>query len=143
LIEQTIADVEIGSNAIRQVVDYRVDRHAAMLIAELAQSHKLTNVFSIRNETVVLQLVQKYCQINHLHFQHQYRLANFVFDCAIGHFLLIEFDEQHHKISRRQQQIDTEKEYVARENGWFVLRVTLEMDIVDIIVAIERKRGSL
>jgi len=142
-IEQTTAVAQIGSGAQRNIVDFRLDRHAVILVAELAQSHKLTNVFSIRSETVVLQLVQKYCRMTGLPFQHQFRLEGFVFDCAVGHFLLIEFDEPHHQASRRQRQVDTEKERVARENGWVLFRVTLEMDIVDVIVAISRTKKTV
>jgi very-short-patch-repair endonuclease len=139
-IEQTTKTVRIGSGATRFIVDYRVDRPALLVIHELASSHKLTNVYSIRCETVVLQLVEKYCRLNGLHFEYQFRLEDYVFDCAIGGYVLIEFDEPHHEHSPRQRLVDKRKNEMALKLGWVLFRVTLEMDIVDIIVKLQEWR---
>lgn len=109
---------------------------------KLCSSYKLNNYFSIRNETVVIQLVEKYCDLNEICFQYQFRLDKYLFDCIVGEKILIEFDEPHHKYSTQQKKIDKRKEEVANKNNFIVFRVTLDMDIIDLVVFIERNLKS-
>jgi very-short-patch-repair endonuclease len=136
-IEATTRVASIGSGAIRKISDYRLDHKALSLVAELATSYKLTNKFSIRNESVVMQLLEKYCRSKKLAFAYQYRLGGFVFDCMIGHRVLIEFDEPHHQECGRQSARDATKDYLASSSGFKVLRVDLESDIIDLILAVQ------
>lgn len=135
-IIKTSRKVSIGSGASRHITDYLIDEDARVLLKELCSSRKLTNVFSIRNETVVLQLVEKYCQKKEVDFQFQYQFKNFVFDARVGDHILMEFDEPHHS-GIRQKEVDEVKDAVAEANGFSLYRVDLEMDIVDIIIYLE------
>lgn len=137
-IEKVHATVKLGSGALRKITDYRLDKEAAVLLAELCSSYKLNNYFSIRNESVVMQLAEKYCQEKNISFQYQFRLDRFVFDCMIGNAILVEFDEPHHSNSYRQKSIDTKKNSVAKKNNFVVFRVNLDMDIIDLILFIEK-----
>jgi very-short-patch-repair endonuclease len=137
-IEKTSATVKIGSGATRKIVDYKLNQEAFELLKELCSGYKMTNSFTIRNESVVLQLVEKYCKANKIIFYYQFLLNNYRFDCMLGDKILLEFDEPHHYQNTRQARIDLEKEKVAKRNGFLIFRVTLDMDIVDIIVFIER-----
>lgn len=137
-IIKTKIEVQLGSGSTRMVVDYKVDKWAELLISELSSSYKLNNFFSIRNETVVLQLVKKYCIKHGLVFKFQYRLMGRNFDCMIGNKILIEFDEPHHQ-NKGQKEIDKLKREISIENSFKLLRVTLEMDIIDIIFFIENE----
>ena len=123
--------------AKREITDYLLDQNGVSLLYELCSSYKLNNFYSIRNETVVLQLVEKYCQYKNVDFQHQYRIGEFLFDCKVGHKILIEFDEPHHQHNPRQKEIDAKKNVVAENEGFSVYRVDVEMDIIDIIIYLE------
>jgi hypothetical protein len=141
-IVKTHIAVGIGSGAKREVIDYLIDEDGLFLLSELCSSFKLNNFYSIRNETVVLQLVEKYCQKKDVDFQYQYRIGKFLFDCRVGNKILIEFDEPHHQINIRQMEIDNEKNMVAKTEGLSVYRVDVEMDIVDIIIYLEAQLGG-
>ena len=52
--------VNIGSGAVRSVVDYRLDRDALELLGLLTTSFKLNGFFLARNETVLLGLLAKW-----------------------------------------------------------------------------------
>lgn len=136
-IEATARMASIGSGAIRTISDYRLDHKALALIAELASSYKLTNKFQIRNESVVMQLLEKYCRSKELAFAYQYRLGRCIYDCMVGHRLLIEFDEPHHQECSRQTTRDATKDRLAGSSGFKVLRVDLDSDIVDLILAVQ------
>lgn len=138
IIEETFRVVEIGSGATRRVVDYRFNKESFVLLKELCSSYKLTNQFCIRNESVVLQLAEKYCKANQITFQYQFLLEKYRFDCMIGSKILIEFDEPHHHQNSKQVKIDLEKDKVANQNGFLIFRVTLDMDIIDIILFIDK-----
>ena len=135
-IIETYRTVISGHGARRDITDYLVDEDARSVLQELCSSYKLNNFFSIRNETVVLQLVEKYCRKKGVDFQYQFHFKNFIFDGKIGDHILIEFDEPHHQYTR-QKEIDIRKDVVADANGFSVYRVDLEMDIVDIIIYLE------
>ena len=138
-IVETSIVVGTGKGAKREIVDYLLDADGVSVLSELCTSFKLNNFYSIRNETVVLQLVEKYCQKKGVDFQYQYRLGGFIFDCKVGNNILIEFDESHHLASIRQRKIDSEKNIVAKAEGFSLKRVDLEMDIADIIVYLESR----
>jgi very-short-patch-repair endonuclease len=137
-IEPNTRMVNIGSCASRKITDYKIDRPALSLVMELAASHKLTNKFSIRNESVVMQLLEKYCLAKSISFAYQYHLGDFVFDCMIGNQVLVEFDEPHHQECSRQEERDLQKDGLAESEGLKILRISLESDIVDLILAIQR-----
>src|SRR5690606_33303397 len=120
------------------VIDYKLDKIAEKLIIELASSYKLNKFFKIRNETVVIQLIEKYCLENKLDFKFQFNLENYKFDCKVDDLILIEIDEPHHN-NKRQREIDYKKDSIAKQNGFSLLRVNLDMDIIDIICYIENK----
>jgi len=137
IIEQTTTQVKIGSGALREIIDYKLDKEATQLLQELCSSYKLNNYFFIRNESVVLQLVEKYCKSKQIIFEYQFRLSKYIFDFMLGNKILIEFDEPHH-INFRQNKIDLEKEGIAKQNNFLIFRVSLDMDIIDIIIFIEK-----
>jgi very-short-patch-repair endonuclease len=136
-IEPNVRMTSIGSGAIREISDYQIDRRALTVVTELATSYKLTNRFSIRNESVVMQLLEKYCLAKNLFFAYQYRLGGCVYDCMIGYRILIEFDEPHHQVCKRQSARDSRKDWLAESEGFRILRVTLASDIIDLILAIQ------
>ena len=136
-IIKTSLNIEIGSGALRKVVDYKLDETAEKLITELASSFKLNNFFKIRNETVVIQLIEKYCVLKGLMFQFQFSLNQYYFDCLVNKSILIEFDEPHHQ-NNRQKIIDKSKDLISKQNNYLLLRVNLDMDIIDIIHFIDK-----
>lgn len=138
IIEKTILQVKIGSGASREIVDYKLDKDAKQLLQELCSSYKLNNYFFIRNESVILQLVKKYCKSKQIAFEYQFRVDKYIFDCMLDNKILIEFDEPHHNINPKQKKIDLEKEKIAKQNNFLVFRVNLDMDIIDIIIFIEK-----
>src|SRR5690606_35585159 len=137
-IIKTTVSIKIGSGANRNVIDYKLDKIAEKLIIELASSYKLNKFFKIRNETVVIQLIEKYCLENKLDFKFQFNLENYKFDCKVDDLILIEIDEPHHN-NKRQREIDYKKDSIAKQNGFSLLRVNLDMDIIDILCYIENK----
>jgi very-short-patch-repair endonuclease len=129
--------VIIGSGATRQILDYYLDNAAVNLVKELASSYKLTKHFSIRNETVLLALLKKYCSLKGLGFQFQQAYGDYVFDCVIDGYIAVEFDEPYH-MDRRGRSRDIRKEAYAVSLGLKVIRFDLSDDIVDMIVEVER-----
>ncbi len=138
-IETTHATVKIGSGASRKITDYRIDREALTLLKELCGSYKLNNHFSIRNESVVMQLAEKYCTEKGLIFEYQFRLEKNIFDCMIDQKILIEFDEPHHVHNSRQKRIDVQKDLLARQQGFSLFRIGIHMDIIDLIIFVEKE----
>ena len=138
-ISQCERQVQIGSGASRNVVDYQIDSHALRVIEEIARSFKLTNTYSIRNETIVLQLLEKYCFRRKISFAHQFRIGNSIYDCVVGDSLIVEFDEPHHSNDRRQRENDAKKDDLAVAHGYTMFRVKIDMDIIDIIVAVQER----
>lgn len=129
--------VQTGHGAKRSIVDYLIDKDAMTLLQELCSSYKLNNFYSVRNETVILQMVEKYCHKKKIDFEYQYHIGPYIFDCMVADNVLIEFDEPHHCNNLRQKSSDNEKTLFAMDNGFVVYRVTLEMDIIDVIVYLE------
>ncbi|QTD36348.1 hypothetical protein JL193_09250 [Polaribacter batillariae] len=130
--------VKIGSGAERRIIDYKLDKKAFLLIKELTSSFKLNNFFSIRNESVVLQLVEKYCIQKKIPFEYQFKVDKYYYDFMIDNSILLEFDEPHHKLSTRQKKVDIDKNYIAQINNFQIFRINLQMDIIDIILYIEK-----
>jgi hypothetical protein len=137
VIQKTTKKIIIGSGALREIVDYKIDKNGLLLIKKLTSSQKLNNIFEIRNETIFLQLIQKYCIKTDIKFEYQFTFLNYRYDCKIGNNLLIEFDEPHHLINTKQKVIDINKSQVAIENKFKIFRINLEMDIIDVILFIQ------
>lgn len=139
IIKETTSIVEIGSGAKRKVGDYTLDAFGLKLVKKLSSSQKLNNAYIIRNETIVLQLIEKYCLKKNIQFIYQFRLVDYRFDCKVGDKILIEFDEPHHSISPKQKHIDDKKNKIAKEQGFLIFRIDLSMDIVDVILFLDEK----
>lgn len=134
-ISDSIKVVDIGSNAVREIIDYKLDKIAVKLVNSLAYN-KLNKGALIRNETTILSMIQKYCKAKNIEFESQFKIENYKYDCIVGNKLLIEFDEQHH-IGKKQKSIDVLKEKLAREKGYIIQRFDILSDIIDIILNIE------
>jgi very-short-patch-repair endonuclease len=136
-IVETGRRIVIGKGAVREVLDYQLDNDALNLLKELASSYKLTKHYSVRNETVLLTLLEKYCNLRSIKFRFQQKLGDYVFDCLIADYIAVEFDEFHHQ-DRRTQRRDRKKEVFARSLGLLVIRFDMSNDVVDMIVEIEK-----
>lgn len=135
-ITQCSRSAPIGSGAVREVVDYRLDAQAYELVKAMASSFKLNGHYLVRNESATLNLVQKWAQRAGHETTPQGRVGNFVFDLLIGQSIAIEFDEPHHG-SARQSATDRQKDVEAARADLTVFRFGLESDAIDIIGAIE------
>ena len=135
-IKKTYTKVSLGSGAIRHVDDYVFDELALQLIKKLALSFKLGKSYSIRNETRILSLLQKYCIYKSIDYEFQFKLENYIYDFRFEQ-TLIEFDEPHHEC-KRQENIDRNKDIIALNNSYRILRFNLSNDIIDIIVALDK-----
>ena len=133
--------VNIGSGAVRSVVDYRLDRDALELLGLLTTSFKLNGFFLARNETVLLGLLAKWAAGRGLAVKAQFRLKQYYFDLMIANRILLEFDEPHH-LSSRQVSVDVAKESAAMQAGFETLRLGLAVDVVDAILEIESRLHS-
>lgn len=140
-ISRTSAPVSIGSGAIRHLEDFALDAQAVKLLTRLSGRTKLTGLGAIRNETAVLALLRKYYVARDLRFVFQYPLGGFRFDAFIGGSVLVEFDEHHHVSSLRQRHTDAKKDGMAKEQGLEIVRLTIEDDVVDAILLIDRALG--
>src|SRR5262249_25549816 len=129
--------VSLGSGATRNVIDYWMDSDALEIISEVASSYKLTKHYAVRNETVLLALLAKYCSLKGITFRFQFPVGNAVYDCLVGDCIVVEFDEPHHRYGRACR-TDKAKDAVARSHGLQVLRFDLSNDIVDMIVQVEQ-----
>lgn len=136
VIKESHISIETGKGAIRKVKDYILNDDALILIKELALSYKTANFNSGRNETLILSLVEKYFNAKKIEFVFQKRIQAFVFDAFIANKLLIEFDEFHHQNSNRQKIIDSRKNKISADNNLKLIRLTLNMDIIDCIIKI-------
>lgn len=129
-------DVAIGSRAIRKVIDYRCDSSAVELLGLLTTSFKLNGYFLARNESVVLGLLAKWASGKGITARPQFQLNGFKFDLMLDDKVLIEFDEPHHA-SSRQKAVDVAKATAAQQAGYELLRLDLNTDVVDAILAVE------
>jgi len=140
VITETQCAVNIGYGAIRLVEDYELDEQAVRLIKRLALAYKLGKSYSTRNETAILGLLQKYCVNKNYSHDFQFKLENYIFDFQCEN-ILIEFDEPHHQ-DKRQRKVDLDKESIAKKNKYKVFRLTLQNDIIDVIMYIEANIGD-
>lgn len=135
-IEETRKAVNIGSGAVRNVIDYKLDSDAETLVKKLALGYKLGKSHSLRNETAILTLIEKYSRYQGYICEFQYELEGYLYDLRCEN-ILIEFDEPHHKYNRQQKR-DRKKMEIAEKNGFVLYRVNLLDDIIDMIIYIEQ-----
>jgi len=137
IIKETKKETLIGSGAKRKVKDYLFNNDAFNLIERLSNGYKLNNCYSIRNETVLLGLLKKYCKKKGIKVNFQYSFGTFLYDCCLNHKIFIEFDEPHHK-NKKQKNIDNRKDKYVKSQGYKILRFNLDNDIVDLILEVEK-----
>ena len=128
--------VTIGSGAKRSIIDYELDMDAIKLLERIS-SHKLNKSIRLRNETIILTMVKKYCILKEIPFNFQFRINGFTYDCCVNNSILIEFDEQQHQRSG-QTAIDEKKNIVAQLNGYELIRFNISHDIIDIIIELDK-----
>ena len=131
--------VSTGKNAKRNITDYEIDMDAVNLLERLS-SYKLNKSIRLRNETVILTMVKKYCTLKKIPFVFQFRINEFRYDCCVNNNTLIEFDEQQHHHSK-QIAIDERKNIAAQLNGFKLIRFNISHDIIDIIIELDRCRS--
>lgn len=98
---------------------------------------------SLRNECVLLRLAEKYWRAKGIGFEFQARRSGVIFDGIVAQRIAIEFDEPHHKHSRRQSDRDAEKGRIAASLGLTLVRFTLAHDVIDIILLIDNLLNHL
>jgi very-short-patch-repair endonuclease len=124
-------EAEIGSGAIRIVKDYDLDNDAERLVRKMAVGFKMNGSYPIRNETALFSLLKKFCLLNSIEHEFQFKLGEFIYDFRYEK-TLIEFDESHHATAR-QTKVDKAKNQVAVDNGYEILRFGFQHDIIDIL----------
>ena len=139
-IRPFMTNAKIGSGAVRAIKDYWLDDTAIELINKISQN-KLGKKIALRNETVILTMIEKYCKAKKLKFAPQFPLGGFVYDCCVDGSALIEFDELHHS-AKRQRKIDADKDLTAAGNNFTLHRFSVEHDIVDILLVLESMAGE-
>lgn len=130
--------VTIGSGAKRSVIDYELDLEAINLLERIS-SHKLNKSIRIRNETIILTMIKKYCDLKGIPFSFQFRINKFIYDCCINNNILLEFDEHHHDRDGRQKLVDINKNSIAQSNNYKLIRFNVSHDIIDIIVELDKQ----
>lgn len=135
-IRQSRSIAQIGSGAVRLIVDYELDADAIRLISRLGSAYRLTSHYPIRNETVLLRLLKKYCEAKGIAFEFQPRISGFVFDALVSGDALIEFDEPHHEEGGKTERRDAAKSRAASTAGFRIVRCSLDHDIVDLILLV-------
>ena len=136
IILKTEKPVKIGFGAVRNVLDYELDADAVNILGRIS-SYKLNKDIRLRNETVILTMVKKYCDLKEIPFDFQVSIDGYKYDCCVNHNILIEFDEQHHCVNR-QQATDESKNAIATLNGYKIFRFDIYNDIIDIIDTLDR-----
>ena len=136
IILKTDTIVKTGYGANRKIVDYELDDDAVNVL-KCISSYKLNKAIRLRNESVMLTLLKKYCYLKGISFDFQFNLDKYKYDCCINNNILIEFDEQQHAVNR-QKIIDEKKNEVAKLFGYHVMRFDISNDIVDIIDTLDR-----
>jgi len=138
-IIKTLKTVKIGSKSERKIIDYYLDSESEILIRELCSNFKINKSFHIRNEITTLSLIKKYYDNKGVDFVFQKRFSDFVYDAFIGEKILFEYNEPHHSISSKQIKIDKNKKELAVKLGYNLITVTLEMDIIDCLILINKE----
>jgi len=139
-IKQTTKLVTLGSGSKRSIIDYELDIDAIKLLERIS-SHKLNKSIRLRNETVILTMVKKYCVLKGIPFNFQFRINEFTYDCCINNHILIEFDEQQHRRSI-QKLIDEKKNKTSQLNGYELIRFNISHDIIDIIIELDKRMAT-
>jgi len=139
VISETFKIVETGFKAKRSIIDYSLDNNAVDLITYLCSNYKINKYFPIRNETLILGLIEKYYKNKNISFEFQKKLSCYVYDALIGGNILVEFDEPHHFNSKKQILIDKSKSELAHKLGYKLIRICLKQDIIDCIIIIDKQ----
>lgn len=135
VILKTERIAKIGYGAIRSIIDYELDADAVDILKRIS-SYKLNKAIRLRNEAVVLTMLEKYCKLKAIPFEFQFALDGYKYDCIVNSNILIEFDEQQH-VTKRQRDVDGKKNFSAKSGGYKMIRFDISNDIIDIICAIE------
>lgn len=138
IITPCTTQIKIGSGAVRVIKDYELDEQAEFLVRRMAIGFKTSGTYPIRNETVMLGLLKKFCVLNNIDHDFQFNLNGFVYDFRYEN-VLVEFDENHHR-TKRQKNIDGSKDKEAIDNGYEIIRFNFCHDIIDIIQALNMEK---
>jgi len=132
----TLAEVQIGSGAIRQVENWKISALAMERILSRIAGYKPEAVRVLRErsnarwriETDLGAALFDFCEQAGLSIIHQKALGNYRFDYCIDDRLLIEIDEPHHQLNPRVQMADNLKTAFAASSGYTLLRITIPVD---------------
>jgi very-short-patch-repair endonuclease len=124
-------DVAIGSGASRTIDDWnisrkgveRVLRRAAVAKPQARRELSRSWAHGFRIEIEIGAVLIDFCEQAQLSIVHQRHVGNFRFDYLIGGCLLIEVDEVQHQLDVHQIRIDQQKDAVAAQHGFKLLRV--------------------
>ena len=135
-ISKTTKTVEIGRHAKRDIVDYVIDDRTKNVILSFCPN-KIHRVKPVRNETVVMGLLEKYFNAKGIEFEFQKHIGDYVADALVGGKIIIEHDEPYHtKVTIKKR--DSKKDAFYTENGYKIFRCETDDDVVDIIIGIEK-----
>lgn len=137
LFKKTSVLCKMPNRAVKKLIDYELNDSDIDLLKKMCGSHKPTASYKLRSETIIISLLIKYYASKDVLVSFQYRLGDYIFDCAVGGEVLFEFDEAHHLNSRVIRNDLLKQEYAIR-NGYKVVRATIQDDIVDVIVKINK-----
>ncbi len=136
-IEDATRVIEIGSGAIRRVIDYKLDAKAHQLVISMASAFKLLGHYPTRNETSILSFISRWCSLKKISFVPQAKyIDGHIYDALVGDLVAIEFDEPHH-LGNTQSSRDEKKDRESKDAGISVLRINIESNVVDAIVDLE------
>ena len=135
-IFKTTKTVEIGCHAKRDIIDYIIDDKTKDVILSF-RPNKMHRIKPVRNETVIMGLLEKYFNAKGIEFEFQQRIGEYVADALIGGEIVIEYDEPHHAKSPVKKR-DNEKDTFYAENGYKIFRCGADDDVIDIIIGVEK-----
>ena len=134
-VKQVTIKAKIGSGAKRDIVDYNLTDRGVELIKKLSNKATPLDYFKINEEGYIVALLDKYFKTKNINIIHQFRIHKYIYDCKISNVLL-EIDGHYH-LSAKQKIVDKKKDKIAIENGYNIVRITYNNDIIDIILKIE------
>jgi len=137
VIKQIKIPRQIGSGATRNIIDYRFNNEAVSLIKNMTGASKPVSSIRLRNETFIIKQLKKFYESKKISVKFQHRVGSYIYDCLVGEKVLFEFDEPHHR-NKRQSQIDKKKNDTARKYHYQIVRATIEDDIIDIIIRLDK-----
>lgn len=135
-VVKTAKKVMTGKNTAKTIVDYLIDEKTKDFLLERCTS-KLCKIKPMHNETIILGLLKKYFSAKGIKFDFQKEIEEFVADGLIGDKVVLEYDEPYHNCTAIMYK-DARKDKVYKELGYKIFRCSLDDDIVDIILGIER-----